>query len=203
MDSALNSTNIPLNAGGVFIGQFENILLPTATISLIADTTTQIDIYQSINKIQVNHTTFLTQANQYFEANITLTQPYVYFSVRNNSMTNQSLLNFSVIYKNAWISRNTGSSSLTFTSNGSYCVSNSIFLNQSSSNLTIFGNSTPATTLTIQYSNNNQTWYSSQYSLTTSASSDFGFSIGSNSINYIRLLSSDPSNAIVSFLNYS
>jgi len=203
MDSALNSTNIPLNAGGVFIGQYENILLPTATISLIADTSTQIDIYQSINKIQVNHTTFLTQANQYFEANITLTQPYVYFSVRNNSMTNQSLLNFSVIYKSAWISRNTGSASLTFTSNGSNCVSNSIFLNQSSSNLTIFGNSTPATTLVIQYSNDNQHWYSSQYSLTTSASSDFGFSIGSNSLNYIRLLSSDPSNAIVGFLNYS
>lgn len=103
MESTLNYSITPLAADRAYIGKWEKALYTTATITLLADTTCEIVAYQSLNKTQEQITSFQTLANQYNTFNLVLDLPYVYFSVRNNSATDQTLLNFSVIYKNVYI----------------------------------------------------------------------------------------------------
>ena len=102
-ESTLNYSITPLNSHGVYIGTWEKSLNPTAIVTLIADTTCEITCYQSLNKIQVESTTYNSLAGHYFTYNISLNLPYVYFTVRNNSAFNQTLLNFSVIYQPSYI----------------------------------------------------------------------------------------------------
>ena len=103
MESTLNYSITPLAADRAYIGKWEKVLYTSATITLLADTTCEIVAYQSLNKTQEQITSFQTVANQYNTFNLVLDLPYIYFSVRNNSATDQTLLNFSVIYKNVYI----------------------------------------------------------------------------------------------------
>lgn len=106
MESILNYSITPLEQGRAYIGKWEKVLYPTATITLLSDTTCEIVAYQSLNKTQEKTTTFETIANQYNTFNLSVELPYMYFTVRNSSEFNQSLLNFSVMYKNAYIPPN-------------------------------------------------------------------------------------------------
>ena len=203
MESSLNSSLIPLNSGGIFIGVWEKVLYATAQITLLSDTTTEIICYQSLNKQQVQTTTFNVSANQYFTYNINLNLPFVYFTVRNTSGTNQTLLNFSTLYKN--ISDNNKGSLQVWNdseSSGADGVSIQVNLNQNSANITCFGNVDNATTITLQLSNDDDIYYDSQYTLTTTAGQDFGFSVPASSIKYCRLKSSSDV-YITAFINYS
>lgn len=67
-------------------------------------------------------------------------------------------------------------------------------------NLTFYGNSSDATTLTVQFSNDNINFFDSQYSYKISQSSDFGFTISSSSY-YFKLKSSNNVN-LVAYVNY-
>jgi len=203
MESSLNSSLVPLNSGGIFIGVWEKVLYATAQITLLSDTTTEIICYQSLNKQQVQTTSFNVSANQYFTYNINLNLPFVYFTVRNTSGTNQTLLNFSTLYKN--ISDNNKGSLQVFNdseSSGADGVSIQVNLNQNSANITCFGNVDGATTITLQLSNDDDIYYDSQYALTTTAGQDFGFSVPASSIKYCRLKSSSDV-YITAFINYS
>jgi len=203
MESSLNSSLVPLNSGGIFIGVWEKVLYATAQITLLTDTTSQIICYQSLNKQQVQTTTFNVSANQYFTYNVNLNLPYVYFTVRNTSPNNQTLLNFSTLYKNI-SDNNKGSLQVWDDSVPSGINGNSIQvnLNQNSANITCFGNVDGATILTLQLSNDNFNYYDSQYSLTTTGSQDFGFSVPASSIKFCRLKSSSDV-YITAFINYS
>lgn len=106
MESTLNYSISPLESGRAYIGRWEKILYPTATITLLSDTVCEIVAYQSLNKTQEQTTTFETIANQYNTFNLDVNLPYIYFSVRNSTANNQTLLNFSVMYKDAYIPSN-------------------------------------------------------------------------------------------------
>jgi len=203
MESSLNQSIVPLQSGRIYIGTFEKSLYNSAQITVLADTTTELIAYQSLNKTQVQSTTLQIPANVYFTYNIALNLPYVYFTVRNNSQFNQTLLNFSVIYKNV-NSNNKGSLQIWNDTNpsGTEGTSIPVFLNQNSSNITCFGNVDGATTLTLQLSNNNIDYYDSQYSITTTAAQDIGFSVPASSVMYARLKSSNNV-SITLYLNYS
>lgn len=67
-------------------------------------------------------------------------------------------------------------------------------------NITVFGNSNGATTLTVQFSNDNVNYYDSQYSYITSSASDFGFNITASPY-YFRLKSSNNV-TLVAYVNY-
>ena len=203
MESSLNSSLQPLNSGGIFIGGWEKVLYATAQITLLSDTATEIICYQSLNKQQVQTTTFNVSANQYFTYNVNLNLPFVYFTVRNTSQFNQTLLNFSTLYKNI-SDNNKGSLQIwnDSTSSGVNGISIQVNLNQNSANITCFGNVDGATILTLQLSNDNVNYYDSQYSLTTTGGQDFGFSVPASSIKFCRLKSSSDVN-ITAFINYS
>ena len=63
--------------------------------------------------------------------------------------------------------------------------------------LSVYGNSSGPTTLTLQFSHDNTNWYSSQYQITTGVgASDFGFSIEC-AVSYIRLMSSSAVTLLV------
>ena len=202
MESNLNQTVVPLQSGRIYIGTYEKQLYNSAQITVLSDTTTELICYQSLNKTQTQNTAFQVPAGVYFTYNIALNLPYVYFTVRNNSGTNQTLLNFSVIYKNV-NSNNKGSVQVWNGSNtGDSGFSMPVYLNQNSANITCFGNVDGATTLSLQLSNDNATYYDSQYSITTTGAQNIGFSVPASSILYTRLKSSNDVSALL-FLNYS
>jgi hypothetical protein len=102
-ESKLNTSIVPLNAKGLYIGQYENIAqYSSAVISIFSDTDTTISAYQSLNKQLSNVTIFNGTSN--IQSNFLINPiilPYIYFIVRNPTTTYQSVLNFSVCYKNA------------------------------------------------------------------------------------------------------
>jgi hypothetical protein len=205
MESTLNYSITPLAAGRAYIGRWEKALYPTATITLLSDTACEIVAYQSLNKTQEQTTTFETVANEYFTYNLTLNLPYIYFSVRNPTGTDQTLLNFSVIYKNAYLPTTIQGSSKIFdfaSLTGVDGVSSSVNLKLSSNNITFYGKVSAATDLTIQLSDDDATYYDSQYKLELASVSDFGFNLPATvAIKYIRVKSSADVNCDC-FINY-
>jgi hypothetical protein len=207
MESTLNYSVIPLQANRAFIGRWEKVLYTTATITLLADTTCEIVAYQSLNKTQEQTTIFETLPNQYNTFNLLLDLPYIYFSVRNNTSVDQTLLNFSVIYKNVYLPptiTRRGSSKLFDYANltGVNGVSSSADLALSSTNISFYGKVSATTNLTIQLSNDNITYYDSQYKVSLTNASDFGFNLPSTiAIKYIRVKSSANVNCDC-FINY-
>lgn len=207
MESTLNYSITPLQANRAYIGKWEKVLYTTATITLLADTTCEIVAYQSLNKTQEQIIKFETLPNQYNTFNLVLDLPYIYFSVRNSSFTNQTLLNFSVIYKNVYLPasiQQKGSSKLFDFANltGINGVSSSVNLNLSSNNITFYGKVSDATVLNIQLSDDDVTYYDTQYNLTLSGATDFGFNLPSTiAVKFIRVKSSSDVNCDC-FINY-
>jgi hypothetical protein len=72
--------------------------------------------------------------------------------------------------------------------------------NKNVQNLTFYGNCNGPTVITVQFSNNNTTYYDSMYSYTVSSAGSFGFSLNA-SPNYIRLKSTSDV-ACNAFINY-
>lgn len=82
-------------------------------------------------------------------------------------------------------------------------VSNSVLLTTLNvKQLTFYGSVNSATTLTVQYSNDNTNYFSSQnsYKITGINGADFGFTINCNA-NFIRLISSNAS-TITAYVDY-
>jgi hypothetical protein len=103
MESKLNTSNTPLNTGGLFIGAYESVVeFSSIVLSMFSDTETTISCYQSLNKQLANVSVFTGVASVQSTFIISpIILPYVYFTVRNSSGSNQTVLNFSVAYKNS------------------------------------------------------------------------------------------------------
>jgi hypothetical protein len=102
MESKLNNSIIPLNAKGLFIGQYENVsAYSSIVVSIFADTDTTITAYQSLNKQLSNSTVFTGTSNVQTSFIINPILPYIYFTVRNPTNVNQTVLNFGVVFKNS------------------------------------------------------------------------------------------------------
>lgn len=100
MESTNNLSFTPLQAGRAYIGTYDSVAAyGSANISVFADTDCQIFVYQSQNKTITYVTTYTSSANNQFTQSVALTAPYVYFVVRNSTATNQTVLNFTVIYR--------------------------------------------------------------------------------------------------------
>lgn len=100
MQSPANSTTTPLAKQSIFIGSYERIVaFASVIITINSDTTNEISVYSSIDKKTTTKTVYNYTPGQATTFLISpITQPYIYFTVRNDSNDNQTLLNFSVIY---------------------------------------------------------------------------------------------------------
>ena len=248
-ESVNNRTFTPLQAGRVFIGTYDTVIpFSTAVVSCLSDTECVISAFQSQNKVQTSQQTFNVEAGVRFTTQIQISNPYLYFTVRNSSaLINGTQLSFTVIYHETQIlSPSSGGDTNIFDSTGSPIVSTSgklqvqdvtaeaslasidaklttsrggqvLWATPSTGaggfsesenltgkavvNLTFYGNSNLATVLTVQFSNNGTTWFSSQYTYTLTSGGDWGFSIPVSPF-YVRLTSS-ANVACNAILNYS
>ena len=99
MESTNNQTFIPLGSNKTYLGTYDSVsAYVTAKISLISDKSCEIIAYQSQNKKNTSSTVYTSSANVQFEQFLTLSNPFVYFTVRNKSSTAQTILNFTVVY---------------------------------------------------------------------------------------------------------
>ena len=212
MQSVNNRSYLPLSANSKYTGSYDSVIdYQSATINLFSDSNCEIVVYQSANKVITQAETFTTIANTQFSQILPLYQPYIYFTVLNTSSTSQTVMNFSVIYRNTSIPASqiqnisgsvsvsnlnnhiasTLSNNITITAGGS---TSSVQLNNNKF-VTIFGNSSGATTLTVQFSTDNINFYSSQNQITITSASNFGFAFPCT-CSYIRLLSSSAINLL-------
>ena len=208
-ESKLNISNVPLNAKGLFIGAYENVAeFSSIVISIYSDTETTISCYQSLNKQLANVSVFTGVANVQSTFIISpIILPFVYMTVRNGTTTNQTVLNFSVAYKNsAFSTAGTGADvNITNTylpvsqygvwevntqlTKGSTAIWNNAVVgagdvsinfataSENNQSVSIFGNSSDATTVSILVSNDNTNYYTTQYTYSIAENSDFGFSL--------------------------
>ena len=104
MESVNNKSFTPLQAGRAYIGIYDKVdAYSSAVISLVADQNCLITMYQSQNRTLEYSTTYnYTTAGAQYTQSVPLTAPYVYFTVRNESSTDQTRMNFTVIYKTAY-----------------------------------------------------------------------------------------------------
>ena len=180
MQSVNNQSFIPLGSGNVFIGKYDNVVSrTTACISFVADSEVQLIAYTSQNKIQ--EYPVLAQfisAGQHYNYNLTLTDPYLYFTIRNTG-TAQTYLRFTVIYKDTFYNDTDPKGNAIMWNNSTVLaggLSSAVYTDESSSVLSIFGRSSGATTLTLKMGLNSGNMYASQYSVFCNGG-DFGFSI--------------------------
>ena len=102
MESFKNSSTVPLPAGGVFIGTYEDVSsYESAVITVFSTTSCEILAFQSQDKKKTYQQGFVSQANTLTTFFISPFKfPYIYFTCRNTESQNQSILNFNVSYKN-------------------------------------------------------------------------------------------------------
>ena len=221
MESKLNTSTIPLNTGGLFIGGYESVVAYSSiVVSIYSDTETTISCYQSLNKQQANVSVFTGVASVQSTFIISpIILPYVYFTVRNSSVSNQTILNFSVAYKNSAFSTagtgadvnitnaflpvsQYGSWSLEPTKTSSSIWNNAVvgagdystnYANANAINnqsVSVFGHSLNPTIVSIVVSNDNINYFTTQYSYNVLEDSDFGFAL-TLPFKYLKLSSSE------------
>ena len=125
-ESVNNRTFIPLQAGRVFIGTYDTVIpFSTAVVSCLSDTDCVISAFQSQNKVQSYQQTFNVVAGVQFTTQIQISNPYLYFTVRNSTANNGTQLSFTVIYHETQIvsSSGSGGNSNIFDSTGQPIVS--------------------------------------------------------------------------------
>jgi hypothetical protein len=97
--SANNFSNTPLGAEKAYIGTYDSVLqYGSATITLNTDTDCELIIYQSADKVSTISEVVPITSFPYTSI-ISLAQPYVYFTVRNTTSTDQTTFLFTVIYR--------------------------------------------------------------------------------------------------------
>jgi hypothetical protein len=98
---------------------------------------------------------------------------------------------------------NTRGSATLFNNSNSENSSVVDFTNKKITSITIYGTCSAATTLILQCSNNNSTWYSSQYMITINSESAFGFSLTGFCPKYFRLYNQNfVTSAVTAYVDY-
>lgn len=163
-------------------------------------------LYQSSDRVNISSIQSVNiNTNELYNNSFQLYSRFFKLRLDNPSGTNQTTLNCQVLFKPIFVPPSCIRSIELFnpaTSTGVNGVSASVSLNQANVSMTFLGNIGGATVLTLQLSNDNINFYDSQYSLTASSAQDFGFSVPSSSVFYIRLKSSADTN-ILALINYS
>ena len=191
MESTNNQTFVSLGSNKTYLGTYDAVSAYTsAKISLISDQDCEVRVYQSQNKKNTFSVSFQATANVQLEEYLTLSNPFVYFTVRNKSSTAQTVLNFTVIYSVNQIQYSMKGNSVFW--NDATVNNDDVSLivssgNKPTHNISVFGNTDAETTLTLQMSADGLNFYDSQSSIV--ANGDFGYSI-SCPFNYLRLKSS-------------
>lgn len=203
MLSVKNSSLIPLEANRVFIGAWDNVIqYNTAIVSVYTDTSTLMTVYQSQNKTNDFVSTYILQPGVYNELQIGLTNQYVYFTLLNQSQNPQTFLNLSVIYRND--SKNTKGSFLIWdnVNTGIDGESQALYIGLNPITLSCYGNISANTTIRLLQSNDNITYYNTQYSVVLGSAGNFGFNVPLGVYKYIRFTSSNDVIANI-YVNYS
>ena len=191
MESTNNQTFVPLGSNKTYIGTYDVVSAYTsAKISLISDQDCEVRVYQSQNKKNTFSVSFQATANVQLEEYLTLSNPFVYFTVRNKSSTAQTVLNFTVIYTVNQVKYSMKGNSVFW--NDETVNNDDVSLivssgNTPTHNISVFGNTDAETTLTLQMSADGLIFYDSQNSIV--ANGNFGYSI-SCPFYYLRLKSS-------------
>jgi len=122
-----------------------------------------------------------------------------------NSITSTSgALNInSSVLSNIYTLLNTRGTETLFNNSNSENSPSVNFTNLNIKSITIYGSSSSATTLTIQCSNDNSTWYSSQYTIVLSSGTSFGFGLSGFCPRYLRLHNQNfATSAITAYIDY-
>lgn len=208
MNSKYNTTITPLKYLDFFNGSYDNIeQYNNINISCYCDTTAIITAIFTLDKINFKTQYFNVIPNKFNNFYITnLDLPYFKVLLKNTSNSNQSKLNLTCKYSNINIMQYNQNSNILFDSisTGINGVSNIINCsNNPIRQLSMFGNSSGATLITLQFSNDGIIFYDSQYSYNIIGSSftDWGYSI-TCSPNYFRIKSSN-SVILTAIANYN
>jgi hypothetical protein len=203
------STANPIPANGFFAPVIWDDCLNFSSVLVSINTTgapVVLTVEQSSDRVNISSIeTVNIYANELYNNSFQLYARFFKLRLDNPSGTAQTTLNCQVIFKNLVVPQMNIRTIQVFspaTSTGVNGVSASINLNQRNANLTVFGNIDAGTVLTLQLSNDDVNYYDSQYSLTTSSAQDFGFSVPTSSIYYMRLKSSNDVN-ILAIVNFS
>ena len=207
MQSLNNQSNIPLRGNTIYIGSWDDILkYQNIQINLNASTNCEITYYSSNDKINIENTTFQYTANSNYFNSINSTSRYVYFTVRNTTANNQTKFNFSVLYRDFPVSGGSISSS-----GGSVQIADGYVSSNTLSyqiqylykNLTVYGSTDADCILTLELSDDDSTYYPTQYAYTVKSGAPIGFNIPSGSYNWVRFSIINPIANLILFLNYS
>jgi hypothetical protein len=201
MESKTNRSIVPLNVGGLFLGDYDNIILySSAVISIVSDTINEITAYQTLDKKTLSPIVFnYDNVNELVSFTISpLKQTYLYFTVRNNSNANQTLLNFSVSYNTAAFESYKGVTKNLWGGTTSYSSSSINLSNNKVQNITAFGNVNAGCVLTLQQSVDGSNWFNTQYSYTLNSAGNFSISANMTPL-YVRLNSDTPITGSVYF----
>jgi hypothetical protein len=229
MQSLNNQSNVPLRGNGIYIGSWDDILqYQNIQINLKASQNCQIIYYESNDKVLINTTNYNYVANSVYFNSINSTSRYVYFTVRNTSSTDQVSFNFSVLYKQSPTSNSVVGSDVNIISpvdgsgnvkvsvqnlpsGGSVQIANGFISTNSSSyqikylykNLTVYGSTDTDCILRLELSDDDTTYYPTQYAYTTKAGVPIGFNIPTGTYNWVRFSVNNSINNLILFLNYS
>ena len=229
MQSLNNQSNVPLRKEAIYIGSWDDILqYQNIQINLKASTNCQIIYYESNDKVLINETTYTYNANDVYFNSINSTSRYVYFTVRNTTNVDQSNFNFSVLYKQSPTSNSVVGSDVNIISpvdgsgnvkvsvqnlpsGGSVQIADGFISTNSSSyqikylykNLTVYGSTDTDCILTLELSDDDSTYYPTQYAYTVKSGAPIGFNIPAGSYNWVRFSIINPIANLILFLNYS
>ena len=179
-----------IQADRSYIGSFDDVsTFSSSLVNLIADQPFLITMYSSQNRTTAHlaQTQFQTVANSQFIMPISLTSPYVYFTIQNTGSATTTICQFTVNYKTEIVSQRTSITAF----NGSIANNGtSRILDVTSSQgttLSVIGNSSVLGQIVVCLSTDGETtFYNSQYVYTLGAAGNFGFTC-STSCPFIRL----------------
>lgn len=215
--STLNASTTPLLAGSSFVGGTEHVLNYTCgDVSVLTDTDTQITVYGSKDQVNwaVVYNAYPIGGTPFFDTFITY-HPWLYSELTNVSGVGQTLLNYQLVYRqHAHAMKITdtvavavlGTVPIVSNNRVSSTVFNNVVVNAGDTSstvdlsahdhttLTLYGTSSGACDLTVQFSLAGTTFYSSQYTITIPVAGDFGATI-QNCAKFVRLKRTDAGGA--------
>lgn len=184
---SLSSNNINfqnLESYRTYIGKYDDLhAFGSVVVTITCDRSTQLTFYQSQNKTITTKTVY-NQLAGLSTVYLDITQPYGYFTLENTGLTTSSICHFTVMYRAA--ENDAISSAVVFNASILNNGPSSIIKNTKSSKMSVFGNSSVAGSLVLQFSSDGYTFYDSQYAYTLSTAGDFGYT-QTIACRYVRL----------------
>ena len=198
--SVNNKSTTPLGAGKTYIGKWDSVLeSSTAVIMVNSDVATILTIYQSIDKGRTYTAVQLVPSGIYTDF-FSITSPFIYFTLKNDTVTDMTFLQFQIIYRQGIAFDSPLSVSLNSRKSdevwgGSSVVTGGVsavsdLTGSNRQNLSVYGSSSVTCDLALEFSVNGVTFYTTQYSVSVTGGQTFGYTIPC-SASYVRLKRTD------------